>query len=45
MNPPKGQHTIIVRATDRNGKLQVSRSSGEWPDGATGYHQVRVVVS
>jgi DMSO/TMAO reductase YedYZ molybdopterin-dependent catalytic subunit len=45
MNPPKGKHTIIVRATDGNGKLQVSRSSGEWPDGATGYHEVRVVVS
>ena len=45
MNPPKGKHTIVVRATDANGKLQVSRSSGEWPDGATGYHQVRVEVS
>ena len=44
-NPPKGKHTVIVRATDGNGKLQVSRSSGEWPDGARGYHQVRVEVS
>src|SRR5579862_2885562 len=45
VNPPKGKHTIIVRATDGNGKPQRASSSGEWPDGATGYHEVRVEVS
>lgn len=44
-SPPKGAHTIRVRATDGNGKLQTSSSSGEWPNGATGYHEVRVDVS
>jgi len=45
INPPKGKQSIEVRATDGNGKLQTSHSSGEWPDGATGYHQVDVEVS
>jgi hypothetical protein len=45
INPPKGTHTITVRATDGNGKLQTSSSSGEWPDGATGYHEVTVEVT
>ncbi len=44
INPPKGTHTIEVRATDGNGKLQTSSSSGEWPDGATGYHEITVEV-
>jgi len=34
-----------VRATDANGKLQTSSHSGEWPDGATGYHTVTVNVA
>jgi len=45
INPPKGTHTIEVRATDGNGRLQTSSSSGEWPDGATGYHEITVEVS
>ena len=44
INPPKGKHTIEVRATDGNGKLQRSSASGEWPDGATGYHSIDVEV-
>ena len=44
-SPEKGSHTIQVRATDGNGKVQTSSSSGEWPDGATGYHEISVVVS
>jgi hypothetical protein len=40
----EGLHTITVRATDANGKLQVSEIATSAPDGATGYHQVRVRV-
>jgi len=43
-NPSPGKHEIQVRATDANGKLQTSSRSGEWPDGATGYHSVTVNV-
>jgi hypothetical protein len=44
-NPPQGKHKIQVRATDANGKLQTSSRSGEWPDGATGYHTLTVEVT
>jgi hypothetical protein len=44
-NPASGKHEIQVRATDGNGKLQTSSKSGEWPDGATGYHTVEVNVT
>jgi hypothetical protein len=43
-NPAKGKHSIQVRATDANGKLQTASRSGIWPDGATGYHTVDVEV-
>jgi len=43
-NPSRGKHEIQVRATDANGKLQTASKSGEWPDGATGYHTVAVEV-
>ncbi|HWJ51860.1 MAG TPA: molybdopterin-dependent oxidoreductase [Propionibacteriaceae bacterium] len=39
-----GQHTITVRATDANGKLQVAEPAPPAPDGATGYHKVQVKV-
>ena len=45
VNPSPGKHEIQVRATDTNGKLQTASHSGEWPDGATGYHTVSVVVT
>jgi len=44
-NPPKGKHTLKVRATDGRGKLQTSTEKGEWPDGATGYHSIEVTVA
>ena len=44
VNPEKGKHEVQVRATDANGRLQTSSKSGEWPDGATGYHTVSVEV-
>jgi hypothetical protein len=45
-NPPKGKHTLQVRATDGAGRSQTAkRSSGEWPDGATGYHTIDVTIT
>jgi DMSO/TMAO reductase YedYZ molybdopterin-dependent catalytic subunit len=40
----EGLHTITVRATDANGKLQVAEIAPSAPDGATGYHQIQVRV-
>jgi len=45
VDPPKGKHTVEVRATDGRGRLQTAARSGEWPDGATGYHSITVEVS
>ena len=39
-----GKHTIMVRATDGNGKLQTARRADSYPNGATGYHSVTYVV-
>jgi DMSO/TMAO reductase YedYZ molybdopterin-dependent catalytic subunit len=40
-----GQHDIAVRATDRNGKLQIEERVAPLPNGATGWHSVLVFVS
>ncbi|CAN5493729.1 sulfite oxidase [soil metagenome] len=40
-----GDHTIAVRATDGEGVLQEERSSPPAPDGARGWHTVRVNVA
>lgn len=39
-----GKHTVRVRATDGQGKLQIEEESGVRPDGATGYHQLSVNI-
>jgi DMSO/TMAO reductase YedYZ molybdopterin-dependent catalytic subunit len=39
-----GTHTLTVRATDANGKLQTAEVAPPMPDGATGYHSIRVKV-
>jgi DMSO/TMAO reductase YedYZ molybdopterin-dependent catalytic subunit len=39
-----GTHTLTVRATDANGQVQTAEISPPMPDGATGYHSVRVKV-
>lgn len=39
-----GEHTLTVRATDGTGEVQTSRVAPPAPDGASGYHQVRVRV-
>ncbi|HEX7744279.1 MAG TPA: molybdopterin-dependent oxidoreductase [Micromonosporaceae bacterium] len=41
---PAGEHTLQVRATDATGAVQVERRSPVAPDGATGWHTVKVTV-
>ena len=44
VNPPKGKHTIEVRAIDGASRVQTAERSGEWPSGATGYHTLAIEV-
>lgn len=39
------QYTLAVRATDGTGDVQTSKKQGTVPNGATGYHEVSVLVS
>ncbi|MCU1394698.1 MAG: oxidoreductase molybdopterin binding [Ilumatobacteraceae bacterium] len=39
-----GKHTLRVRATDGNGDTQTEQTADVAPDGATGWHAVRVTV-
>jgi DMSO/TMAO reductase YedYZ molybdopterin-dependent catalytic subunit len=39
---PEGDHVIEVRATDGTGATQTAQRTSPRPDGATGYHAVRV---
>ena len=39
-----GTHTLTVRATDANGTLQTAQVAPSMPDGATGYHSIKVKV-
>ncbi|WP_431280156.1 molybdopterin-dependent oxidoreductase [Leifsonia poae] len=41
----KGSHSIRVRATDANGKVQTSKVADVVPNGATGLHQISVTVA
>ena len=40
-----GPHTISVRAADATGRTQTAHVQGPRPDGATGYHTIRVVAA
>ncbi|SHN05196.1 molybdopterin-dependent oxidoreductase [Actinacidiphila paucisporea] len=40
-----GEHTLEVRATDREGRTQPEYRVGTLPDGATGWHSVVVTVT
>jgi len=40
-----GTHDLTVRAVDHDGQLQVGESAPPPPDGATGWHRVRVTVA
>ncbi|MEP6887593.1 MAG: molybdopterin-dependent oxidoreductase [Nitrospirales bacterium] len=39
-----GRHTLVVRATDRDGRVQSSLEQEPYPDGATGLQEVTVKV-
>ena len=39
-----GEHTLRVRATDKDGQTQTSTPAAPAPDGATGWHSVQVTV-
>lgn len=41
----QGTHTITVRATDAEGLLQTSEYADVAPDGATGWHSIKVSVA
>ncbi|MDD9206422.1 molybdopterin-dependent oxidoreductase [Georgenia sp. 10Sc9-8] len=40
-----GEHRLQVRATGRDGEIQTGERTGVVPDGATGWHEVRVIVA
>jgi len=40
----EGQYTLQVRATDLAGQVQTAESRPSYPDGASGYHTIRVNV-
>ena len=40
-----GEHTVRVRATDTTGRTQTGTPAPPDPDGATGWHRIRVQVS
>jgi DMSO/TMAO reductase YedYZ molybdopterin-dependent catalytic subunit len=42
---PSGRHQLTVRATDGTGAVQSAERSDPAPNGATGYHSVRVNVA
>jgi DMSO/TMAO reductase YedYZ molybdopterin-dependent catalytic subunit len=42
--PNPGDHLLVVRARDGTGEMQIERRQGTAPDGATGYHKVKVRV-
>ena len=43
-NAAPGRHTVIVRATEKNGPIQTAERSEPFPSGATGQHQIVVLV-
>jgi DMSO/TMAO reductase YedYZ molybdopterin-dependent catalytic subunit len=43
--PPGANATVEVRATDGKGELQSAEETNSFPDGATGYHTIRLRTS
>jgi hypothetical protein len=41
----RGMHRITVRATDGTGALQTQDRAAPYPDGASGWHSLTVLVS
>lgn len=40
----RGEHELLVRATDGTGTLQTARKTDTYPDGATGWHTRKIQV-
>jgi hypothetical protein len=45
LNVDSSVKNLRVRATDGQGKLQISEARDPFPSGATGYHTVTIAVS
>jgi len=43
--PALGRYRVLTRARDGTGQLQDAAPKSSYPDGATGYHEIEVVVS
>jgi DMSO/TMAO reductase YedYZ molybdopterin-dependent catalytic subunit len=43
--PETGNLKLLVRATDGQGRQQVTEANGTFPNGATGLHSIRVTVT
>jgi len=39
-----GATTLVVRATDGGGQVQTATEQNNFPNGATGYHKVKIRV-
>ncbi len=44
-NAASGRHTLTARATDGTGRTQTADRADPFPDGASGYHSIVVLVS
>ncbi|MBI4514154.1 MAG: molybdopterin-dependent oxidoreductase [Gemmatimonadetes bacterium] len=42
--PASAGYTLVCRATDETGAVQTAKARGSFPDGASGWHRVRVEV-
>jgi hypothetical protein len=40
----EGQHRFTVRATDRDGEVQTAVKAPDFPDGASGLHNILVIA-
>lgn len=41
----RGRYTLVARATDGTGQVQTSQKQGTVPNGATGYHEVSILLA
>lgn len=44
VNPANGKYTLRVRALDGRGQLQTAQNADPFPEGASGYHRVKIQV-
>ena len=42
LDSPQGSDRIVVRATDKTGKVQTAEVRPPFPDGNTGYHSINI---